>query len=219
MVDRSRVAAIAGAAMFGASVAAHAGTVVLNFVGLQDGESILNYYNGGFGGSGSGPGPHDGITFSVNSLASISDTDGGTGNFANAPSSTVAFFLSGGADTMDVPAGFTTGFSFFYASASNQVTGSPGSVQVYSGLDGTGSLLASLTLPDTTDPYNVWAPIGVTFSGTAESVNFGGGANFIGFDNITLGSATAGSAPEPASLALLGAGLLGLGAARWVRRR
>lgn len=221
MVDRLRVAAIVGAAMFGASVAAHAAPVVLDFVGLQDEEPIDNYYNGGLGGNGSGPGPNYGITFSSNSLAIISYTQGGTGNFTNAPSSTVAFFLAGGADTMDVAAGFTTGFSFYYASYSHQQTGSNGEVDVFSGPNGTGTLLASLSLPDTLNPYTVWEPIGVTFSGTAESVNFGGAADFIGFDNITIGSSTASNAgvPEPASFALLGAGLIGIGAARRLWRR
>jgi len=41
---------------------------------------------------------------------------------------------------MDVAAGFTTGFSFYYSSAD------AGSVDVYSGLDGTGTLLASVPL-------------------------------------------------------------------------
>ena len=167
-----------------------ANVITLTFEGLGDQEEVLNYYNGGFGGNGSGPGPNYGITFGSDSLAIISDTAGGSGNFTNAPSGdTIVFFLSGVGDVMNVAAGFTTGFSFYYA---DQV-GFTGSVGVYSGLDGTGSLLASLSLPSTPDPYNVFVPIGVTFAGTAESVIFGGSANYIGFDNITLGSSTPGS--------------------------
>ncbi|HTB15106.1 MAG TPA: PEP-CTERM sorting domain-containing protein [Bryobacteraceae bacterium] len=179
-----------------------AGVVTLTFEGLKDEEAVDNYYNGGLGGSGSGPGPSDGIVFSSNSLAIIEDADGGTGNFSNPPSGdTVLFFLSGAGDTMNVAAGFTTGFSFFY---SDQV-GFTGSVDVWSGLNGTGTLLASLSLPSTPNPYTVFVPIGVTFAGTAESVNFGGSANFIAFDNITLGSSTAGgSVPEPTSIILFG---------------
>ena len=44
---------------------------------------------------------------------------------------------------MNVAGGFTTGFSFFYA---DQV-GFTGNVTVYSGANGTGSVLASLSLP------------------------------------------------------------------------
>jgi hypothetical protein len=201
---------------------ARAGTIVLNFEGLQDQEPVLNYYNGGFGGNGSGPGPSFGITFGPDSLAIISGAAGGTGNFSGAPTMpTVLFFLSGPGDVMDVPAGFTTGFSFFY-SAINE----PGVVTVWSGLNATGTMLASLDLSVTpSEPgtpgcpygqYCPWFPVGVTFEGTAESVNFSGTANHIGFDNITLGSKTP-VVPEPATVMLFGSGLLGL--VGLVRRR
>jgi len=123
---------------------ARADVVVLTFEGLQNLEPILNYYNGGLGGFGSGPGPNYGIAFQSNSLAIISNAAGGTGNFSNNSSgNTVAFFLSGVGDVMDVTAGFTTGFSFFYSAVGS------GSVSVYSGLDGTGNLLQTLSLSDT----------------------------------------------------------------------
>ena len=85
-------------------------------MGLQDLEPILNYYDGGFGGLGSGPGPNDGITFGADSRALISADDGGTGDFNGAPYDTVAFFKTGPGDVMNVASGFTTGFSFFYSS-------------------------------------------------------------------------------------------------------
>jgi len=201
---------------------AEAGTVVLTFEGLQNLEPIDNFYNGGLGGLGSGPGPNDGITFTPDSLAIISADAGGTGNFSGNPSGvTIAFFLAlGSSDTMDVAAGFDTGFSFFYSGAVD------GSVNVYSGLDGTGTLLTSLVLPanfqnspcaaGAAGPFCTWDPVGVTFSGIAESAVFSGSANEIGFDDITLGSATAGggSVPEPGSLSLLALGLAGVGALR-----
>jgi hypothetical protein len=187
----------------GTATAAHAAVVVLTFEGLQNLEPIENYYNGGLGGLGSGPGPNYGITFTSDSLAIIAASAGGSGNFSNNPSgSTIAFFLSGAGDTMNVLAGFDTGFSFYYAAAFD------GSVTVYDGPNGTGTPLATLTLPATPSPYTVWVPIGVTFAGTAESVVFGGAANFIGFDDITLGSATPGTVPEPSSLALLLGGMM-----------
>jgi VPDSG-CTERM motif len=191
--------------------------ITLTFEGLQNNEEILNYYNGGFGGNGSGPGPNYGITFGSDSLALIASSAGGTGNFSGQPSGvTTMYFLGGPGDVMNVAAGFNTGFSFYYA---DQV-GFTGSVSVWSGLNGTGTELTSLSLPSTPDPYNVFVPIGVAFAGNAESAIFSGSANFIGFDNITLGSATPGSGngngvPDGAStMALLSSGLLALGAIR-----
>ena len=43
--------------------------VTLNFEGLKNAETVSNYYNGGQGGKGSGPGPNYGITFGPNGLA------------------------------------------------------------------------------------------------------------------------------------------------------
>ena len=175
---------------------------------------IGNFYSG------------QGITFGVDSLAVNDDESTGSdnnGNFVNNPSGhTIAFFLTGPGDIMNVAAGFTTGFSFFYSSAQL------GSVTVFDGLNGTGSQLAMLSLPisnvggepcqaaqtgdNPPDFYCNWVPVGVAFGGVAKSAVFSGAANFIGFDNITLGSTNPGHTPEPASLVLLGSGLLGIGA-------
>ena len=119
---------------------------ILTFEGLRDNEPILNFYNGGDGANGSGPGPNYGITFEGQSLGIISDLSTivtpagpqtGTGDFSNAPSGvTTAYFLSGSGVVMNVAAGFTTGFSVYYAAANT-----PGSISVYDGLDATGQYL------------------------------------------------------------------------------
>jgi hypothetical protein len=211
-----------GAAAFLAAPAA-ANAQVMTFEGLQDLEEILEFYNGGTGSLGSS-GTNLGVSFSPGALAIIDADDGGSGNFENNPSGrTVAFFLEGGALTMNVMSGFTTGFSFFYSA------NGAGLVNVWSGLDGTGILLASLNLesqwnedcppyePGRGGAYCNWTAIGVNFAGTAMSVDFGGTADRIGFDDITLRSAIPGVIPEPMTMILLGTGLVAVAAVR--RRR
>lgn len=195
-------------------------TITLTFVGLQNGEQILNYYDGGFGGLGSGPGPSDGITFEANSRALISVDDGGTGGFNGAPYDTVAIFRTGPGDVMNVASGFTTGLSFFYSSPD-----ALGSVTVWSGPDDTGTLLATLALPTTPSGgtgcdtgFCPWVPIGITFAGTAESVDFNGTADEIGFSAITLGSATP-VIPEPSTWTMMVVGFAGLGFAGYLAKR
>ena len=173
-----------------------AATNVLTFEGLQDFEAIQEFYNGGTGSLGSS-GPNYGISFGSDALALKDSDDGGGGNFANEPSpNTIAFFLSGPGVVMNVPAGFDTGFSFYYSAA----VGGP--VTVYDGPDGTGNVLATINVVanfngdgctgDPTGSFCNWDAIGVTFAGTAKSVNFGGTANQVGFDDVTLGSSTPG---------------------------
>ncbi|TVQ08679.1 MAG: PEP-CTERM sorting domain-containing protein [Bacteroidetes bacterium] len=192
--------------------------IVLDFEGLANTQPILDYYNGGFAGGGIGPGPDYGVTFSGATLSIIAEYAGGTGNFQNEPSpSTIMFFLDEDNATMNVEAGFETGFSFYY-SAINQ----PGSVEVYDEVGGEGNLLASLnlaplgTLPIPGGIYNIWEPIGVSFDGVAKSVKFIGAADFIGFDDVTFGSEIPGGDDdddddEPAIPLSNWALLLGLG--------
>lgn len=209
-----------------------ADTVVLNFEGINTPYPTTNYanindfYNGGTSSAGTS-GTNYGISFSSNAQAICLNTPGN--NCSNTsrgglgdPNSQEGglFFLSGSQTFMDDAGGFTTGFSLFYTAVNEG-----GSLSVYSGLDGTGTLLATLDLPVTSSNcgslYNAgfcpFVPVGVTFDGTAESISFAGVADQIVFDDVTFGSATPGNpseTPEPSSLVLLltaaGAGAEGL---------
>lgn len=190
-------------------------------------EGVGEFYNGGLGAQGSGPGTDFGVTFSDNALA-IVDADAvglpaWAGNFGGEPTpDTVLFFLEGNTATMTYRDGFTDGFSFFYSSVFFL-----GSINVYSGPNATGSVLASLVLPptpnngapDPTGAFSPFVPIGVSFSGTAQSIDFGGTINQITFDNITFGSSTPIIIDEqpvsvPTTLALISLGLAGIARSR-----
>ncbi len=216
------------AALFTVVGGANAAVIDLNFEGINatypstNYAEILNFYNGGTSNQGTS-GTNYGISFPSNALAICLNTPGnGCSNTSRGglgdPNSQkgALFFLSGATTFLDDPAGFTKGFSFNYVAINEG-----GSVDVFSGLDGTGTLLATLNLPTTpsecSDVYAAsFCPFfaaGVTFAGTAQSIGFNGVANQIVFDDVTFGSSTPG-VPEPTTLAILGAGLVGLGVAR-----
>lgn len=200
--------------------------VTLTFEGLRDRESILDFYNGGTGSLGSA-GTNYGIRFAGNTEALIDSDAGGSGNFGNEPTGdTVMFFLSGGSTILNVAAGFTESFSFYYSTRTFS-----GSVNLYEGVNGTGRLIETINLAalgtncqgDPTGSFCNWEVASRSFAGTVRSIDFGGVADNTAFDNITfgdIGTSTpppGGDAPEPGSLLLAASALLALRAAS--RRR
>lgn len=194
------------AATLATSMSASADTIQLDFEGAGNFNPIGNFYNGGAG-------TNYGIDFSSAALGLVDSDAGGGGNFANEPSAnTTMFFNSSNNAILNYAAGFDTGFSFFYSSSTTA------SVNVYDGINGTGSLLATLILAaqftdncsgDPTGTFCNFSPVGVLFNGIAKSIDFGGTANQTAFDNITFGTNNPSEVPLPAAGWLFGSALVG----------
>jgi hypothetical protein len=144
---------------------------------------------GGSGGFGSTRGPNDGVTFSTLALAEGDATTSRPGsNFLNQPLAPYALISLFGNFTMNDTDGMTSGFSFYYSSNG----AFPGAtIDIYSGLNGTGSLLASMNpnaaltpFCTTSEQFCVWQADGATFSGTVESVVFKN-VDYTAFDDVT----------------------------------
>ena len=188
---------------------AHAAAVTLTFSGLYELDQVQEFYNGGLS-RGNARGPALGISFAPAATVASDISVGGHFLTANEPSAPVVMAFNAkrsdaaGTALMNVPAGFSGGFSFYYSSPA---TG--GLVTVYDGANGTGNVLAQIQLVQTpvdsssVDPatrlvntYSAWRIGSASFAGTARSVDFLGATDLnasvhgAAFDNITLGSPT-----------------------------
>jgi len=160
---------------------------IATFGGLKNLEFINDYYNGGTGSMGSGPGKNLHLQFTANAQAIVSASKGGTGNFINDPGGyPVMFFASGSSVTVNAVAGISTGMWFSYSALQ------PGTVTIYDGLNGTGNVLGSINLV----PNNVgctgykmciWSPVAFPLTATVSSIRFSGTANQIAIGAIHLG--------------------------------
>lgn len=225
---------ITGAVLSGLLFAggASAETIVMNFdLSQPGGEWVDNYYSGGcgtpltfFGDTAySCGGPNYGVAW-VGAATLWGSKYGGTRSVAvdmpSPPADLTFSYGMGregpGATYMNAADGFSDGFSFYYQLPYEEMSAT---VTVYSGLDKTGDVLATLAISNPTGQYcdpgwlfSCWAPIGVSFSGLAKSVGFSSDYfGYFGFDNVTLGSSTPGGpvivdVPEPAAAGLFGVG-------------
>jgi hypothetical protein len=221
----SALAMLAFAAGLGlAASPARAEAVTLTFATLPNAVTIGSYFNGGLSGfPASGTGPSDGLVFSANANEQ-KDTVGrttGTGKFENNPSGLNGVlyfpFSSTTGSFINDASGFS-GLSFAY-SLLNNLASEDTTVDIWSGLNGTGTLLEtlSLTAASTTvactanvhpvDEFCTWSTAAAGGFGIAESVSFGSNnsADLVEFDELTF-------VPEPGSAAMLlaGVGMLGV---------
>jgi hypothetical protein len=176
-----------------AAAPAFAGTITIDFEGAPSFGAVGNTY--------AASGVHFGGA--VQGLAN----DSVSTYFTNAPSALGAMFVAGALSTADASMNVDDGFyglSFFYSSAEAVVD----AVQVWSGIDGTGNLLASLslavnaTLGCTDSAFCHWDQLSASWGGAARSVTFAGNTA-TAFDNV-------GVVPEPASVLLAGLALAGV---------
>jgi len=242
------VATIALALALGCvTVPARADVITLTFADLplsntNDGVAIENYYDGGLSGyqSPSDYGPQDGLTFSGNETngaiwggEELRDITGAKlrsgARSEDNPSGTDAVLYwafhagSGPQYVIDAANGFT-GFSVNYALNGNSRAYNT-SIELYSGLNGTGRLLDTINLVannntvacrNSGDEFCTWSLAEASRFGEAESAVFG--TDDASMENLEFDNLTFTPVPEPSGLALLSSGLAGLGLATFFAR-
>lgn len=147
-----------------------------------------------------------GVNFGLDALG----VDSSLGIYSNAPSPAGTMTVVGADSAMNYFAGFTD-FSFWYSSNQAVTAG----VQAWTGLDGTGSLLASFDLANNAQDgcsdsaFCKFTAVGSVLSQTARSLTFANAANVALFDDIQI--------PEPNTALLAALALGGLAAVRRCR--
>jgi hypothetical protein len=186
------------------SARARGGTIDITFDQSQlehdNNDPILSFYAGGKTFMGIGPGPNLGVTFSVNARV-FTQTDGLIGFTTPGIMELFNDSLPQGAAisaTMGVEPGFVSTIAFLYAAID-----ADGRLKVYSGPDGTGAVLADVSLPVTPvqNGHVLFVTQSVSISGIERSVVFAGGNKELAVDDLTLTSV-----PEPPAWCMLAIG-------------
>ena len=160
---------------------------IATFGGLKNLEFINQYYDGGTGSMGSGPGKNLQLGFTSNSQVIISAAKGGSGNFINNPGGyPVMFFATGTGVVVNVKASVSTGVWFTYSALQ------PGTATIYDSADGKGNVIGSTNLTPNNSGCTgykmcVWTPIAFPLTTPVASIRFSGTANMLAIGAIHLG--------------------------------
>ena len=201
---------IATLALIATAIPAVATQATLDFEGIGSFGSILEFYNGGNDSAGNS-GTNYGVSFTP-SATSLSN-DELSKYFSNAPTSGGVMIAPDSVAFLNAADGFTNSVSLYYSSD----IAAPNSVNIYSGLNGTGDRLGSFSLNMNAQtgcsetPFCNFEQSTVMFSGTGKSISFDGNSGHTAFDNVTITPV-----PEPTTYALV---LLGLASIGFVARR
>jgi len=188
---------------------AFAAPITLDFEGTSSFQPIADYYNGGTDGNGAS-GTNYGVSFGLDALGLANDELGPY--FSHNPSGTTVMAPVGSDAALNFQHGFFTSISFSYSALADTT------VSIFSGLNGTGDLLGTISLAANAQngcsdsPYCFWSSTTFAFSGIGQSIQFGSAANVAGFDNVSFSPV-----PLPAAgwLMMSGIGLI----AGWRRRK
>jgi len=146
----------------------------------------------------------------VTSFASVAAYYGGGTDSAGAAGTNLGavMFATDSSALLNFAAGFVDELSFYYSALSSAFD----VVTIYSGLDGSGSVLSSISLTANAQlggcsdsPLCNWQRVALPFAGTGRSIGFGGNAGNVAFDNIAITAV-----PEPETYAMLAMGLAGV---------
>jgi len=175
------------------------------------GAEVQGYYAGGSASDGM-TGANLGVSF-VNVSGLSNDAFFTYYSGAPSPLGIAYAFTSAPGDHayMNMAVGAAGALSFFYSNPS--VATIPSAIVAYSGLNGTGTQLGSISLAnDDSGDYSGWRAASFSFSGIARSFDLTATADIVALDNITVTAV-----PEPSSLALLLLG--GVAVVRQLKRR
>jgi len=199
---------LVAAAILASAVSAMAAPTTIDFEGTASFSSINDFYNGGTDGAGN-TGTNYGVAFTGAALSLANDELGSY--FSNAPTPGSVMFISDGSAFLNAAQGFYGSVSLYYSSTVEALN----AINIYSGLNGTGSVLGSFNLnPNAQNgcsdtAYCHFDNVSVAFAGTGHSIGFSN--TLAAYDNITVAPV-----PEPTGYALMA---LGLAAVGFVARR